>query len=188
MLSIVVGSILVTDPIWTKKPTGEDIARAYPDAAMRGNLHGSVILTCTMTDAGPLAECEVEEGEAPGMGFGAAALELSKKFRARKVDTSGQPVAGRPVKLPIRFVLPFTAEIPELVVRKSGLPAGEIILDCRLNLEGRLDNCYADSADQTLRAAALDVAAGINSTAQSIKRSGTSRLRIPISFRPPEPR
>lgn len=187
VLSIVAASVLVVDPIWTRKPTGEEIARAYPDAAMRGNLHGSVILTCTMTDTGPLADCKAEEGEAPGMGFGGAALELSKKFRARGVDKSGQPVAGRPVKLPIRFILPFTATVPEIVVRKAGLSAGEVTLDCRLNLEGKLDNRYADGADETLRAAALDVAAGINSTARAITRSNTSRLSIPIAFRPPEP-
>jgi TonB family protein len=92
------------DIVWITKPTGADIARVYPDAAAHHGGQGRAHLQCTATAEGRLADCTVFEAPA-GQGFGAAALALAPLFQMRPNGQDGLPVAGRPIRIPIRFAL-----------------------------------------------------------------------------------
>jgi protein TonB len=97
---------VISNPDWQRRPTGEDMARYYPDRAQRMEVEGSASLTCKVTARGTLEGCSVT-GENPGdMGFGDAALKMSRLFKMRPMSRDGQPVDGGTVRIPIRFVLP----------------------------------------------------------------------------------
>ena len=97
---------VITNPDWARRPSGEDIARYYPDRAMRMNTEGRATISCTVTAKGTLESCEVQAEEPADMGFGEAALRMSKLFRMRPKTQDGAPVEGGSVRIPIRFNLP----------------------------------------------------------------------------------
>lgn len=184
LLTAAIVAALVTDPVWISRPSGKDIALAYPDGAARASLQGRAVLLCTATGDGLLADCAVEAEDPPGMGFEAAVLELSRRFHLHPQDKQGELVVGRPVRVPIRFVLGAQATTPKVFMRRSeGGAGGEVTLDCRVNLEARLDNCFASGSDELLRAAALAAVEKMNSTIPStMRRPNTARVLVPVVF------
>ena len=183
LLSMALVGALVTDPVWVSRPSGADIALAYPDGAARASFQGSAVLLCTATEAGLLADCAVEAEDPPNMGFDAAVLELSRHFVLHPKDKQGDFVMGRPVRGPIRFVLPAQAATPKIVLQRQNGAAGEVMLDCRVNLTGQLDNCFANGPDELLKAAALAVVEQMNSAIPSTTRlPNTARVRVPFVF------
>lgn len=96
----------IADPVWRRKPTGDDFARFYPDAALRLNLQGRGVVECRVTASGEMSECLVL-GETPaGVGFGDATLRLVQSFKMETTTAGGQPAAGRTVRLPVVWALP----------------------------------------------------------------------------------
>lgn len=95
----------IARPVWQRRPTGADLEKVYPRAALRARVQGYATLRCTVTSEGGVTDCAALN-DAPFGVFGEAAVKLAPTFKMRTEDGDGVPVAGRSILLPIRFLLP----------------------------------------------------------------------------------
>ena len=100
---------IVTNPDWLRKPSGEDMANNYPQTATMLSLAGRVILHCSVAASGRLDGCEVPTETPKGLGFGNAALALSRQFLMRPQTRDGAPISGGQINIPIVFRLPASS-------------------------------------------------------------------------------
>lgn len=97
---------VITQPDWVRKPTADQLMRAYPSAAEARGVGGMAELSCLVRVDGSLTGCSVTS-ETPGnQGFGRAAMSLSRYFRLSPRTVDGQAVDGARVTMAIRFDLP----------------------------------------------------------------------------------
>ncbi|WP_414694017.1 TonB family protein [Phenylobacterium sp.] len=84
----------IIQPDWARRPTGEEIGRYYPKAAVRENLEGEAVLQCKVTVAGSLADCTAYAETPSGVGFGEAVLKMASIFRMLPMTPDGKPSTG----------------------------------------------------------------------------------------------
>lgn len=95
----------VTDPDWSTKPTGSDLARLYPRQAFARGLEGMVAMRCRVEKTGALSDCAIVREGPKGAGFGTATLQMAPLFKMKPKSVSGRPVAGGTVTIPVKFML-----------------------------------------------------------------------------------
>ncbi|HEX3920458.1 MAG TPA: TonB family protein [Caulobacteraceae bacterium] len=98
--------IVISQPDWLHRPSGDDIATYYPERASRMGVSGYVTMRCTITAAGTVTACEITAESPPDQEFGSAALRLARLFKMAPMTSDGVPVAGNQVIIPIGFQLP----------------------------------------------------------------------------------
>ena len=96
----------ISVPKWLRRPNGDDVARVYPQPALKHGVSGTAIMTCVVTATGAMSQCELNDEHPSGMGFGDAALRLSPLFAMTRTTADGHPVQGGRVRIPMRFTPP----------------------------------------------------------------------------------
>ena len=96
---------MITRPDWLRRPNADEVAQYYPPRASDLGKEGSAQITCTVTAKGTVENCMIDSETPDGLGFGSAALKLSRLFKMKPQTQDGQPVEGAKVTIPLSFKL-----------------------------------------------------------------------------------
>jgi protein TonB len=88
--------------MWETEPTPLEFNLAYPREALAAGVSGNVRLLCTIQEDRRL-ECAVHDETPSEMGFGAAALRLSRRYVLSADNQNPSLAAGTRVILPVAF-------------------------------------------------------------------------------------
>lgn len=154
-----------SNPDWVRKPSGADVAAAFPTKAMQEGRAGKATITCNVTIEGFLERCVVLSESPEAYGFGAAALQLAPQFRMSPKMRGGKPVSGGEVSIPISWQAPSGGNESMFGSRRlmidppwstvptfeqvravwpqdaKGLDAGQAALRCAVGGDGTLKDC-----------------------------------------------
>ena len=93
----------ITEPQWITDPQQMNLADAFPPVPLALARSGRAVLDCVVA-LDTTAACDVVDEAPSGMGFGAAALRLSRDWRFTPRMVDGQPQPGRK-RVPLNFAL-----------------------------------------------------------------------------------
>jgi protein TonB len=88
------------------------LADLYPAEAKAKKLSGRTRMRCRVDADRTLSQCVVIHECPAGLGFGKAALEAARFFKARPESVAGQPAAGGTVVVPITWKLQGGGALP----------------------------------------------------------------------------
>jgi TonB family protein len=149
------GKHVITNPDWLRKPSGEEFAQFYPVFGVEG----WAAIECGVTAEGKMEGCVVNSEEPKGLGFGAAALKISKFFQMKPKTLDGVPVGGGTFATRIRFTMSDGASAyqagvtlprwlepsPEAILKawppKAPDSGGAVRLRCTVTELGRAEGC-----------------------------------------------
>ncbi len=97
------GPTVIQNPDWVSRPTGLQMTRYYPEAAMENSVSGRVVLSCSVTASGGVSNCQVMSETPTGQGFAAAALKLAGFFKLSPRTENGKAIDGALVRIPLVF-------------------------------------------------------------------------------------
>jgi TonB family protein len=92
-------------PPVAKGPTGDDMITYYPPRAMDLGKEGRAVIKCKVTPELTVTDCVILSEDPSDLGFGAAAVKLSRLFKMKPQNKDGQSTAGADVTIPINFRL-----------------------------------------------------------------------------------
>lgn len=202
------------NPDWLRKPTGEDLAAAFPTRALQEGKAGKAAMKCSVTIEGFLEHCTVLSESPQDYGFGAAALQLAPQFRMSPKIRGGQAVPGGEVTIPLNWGAsaggpaatfgsrrlmvdpPWDAAPSFAQVRAAwpadakGLDSGQAALRCNVSPEGALKGCEVISEIPKGKgfgraAKSLSGAFRIHATPEDAKVLKTLSVDVPFRFRDP---
>ncbi|MES2722681.1 MAG: energy transducer TonB [Pseudomonadota bacterium] len=104
--SVSAAPLALSDALWKVRPTGDDLMLAYPEAPRLQRVAGRAEIECAISVKGALEACQVISETPAGLGFGDAALNLSRKIVLHPQDRTGANTAGRAIRVPVRWVAP----------------------------------------------------------------------------------
>jgi protein TonB len=87
--------------MWLRRPSADDMRRLYP--LQERGVEGIVSADCVLDEGGQFTSCEIVEETPVGKGFGDSTIRLAKLFKMKPIDADGVPVAGRKLRLPVRW-------------------------------------------------------------------------------------
>lgn len=155
----------ITDPVWTKAASFDDLAGAYP--AKAEGAEGYAAARCRARRDGALEACEIIKEAPEGQGFGRAALHLAETRFKVDPHLAAHQVNPVLVDVPIRF--PSRQELsvrtvaaptwltaldpkatpklfpPEAIA--SGLTSGRGVARCVVAADGALTECKPEKAE-----------------------------------------
>lgn len=170
-------------PGWSKAPTPQDMAKAYPQEAARVNLAGSATLECTVGPDGGLTACVATDETPAGAGFGAASVAVASKFQMPTKAPSGAPTAGRTVRFPIQWLNPAVGKPMTVVVYDDSGRSGSVGFNCRVRDDKSLDNCVVVDA-RPRGTTALPVASeAIQRTKAAAQAKAASRVMVVVEVK-----
>ena len=141
---------MLANVTWVGGPSFQQWASAYPERALEQGLSGSATVRCKFDAHGGLKTCRILSKSPRAMGFGRAAVSLSKYFigpdKVRGVSTENASVdynVNFPIGLPRGGMSPLTdtmlwqvpsagaivAAFPE-AAKAAGVAYGEVYLSC----------------------------------------------------------
>ena len=91
---------------WLRRPTGDDMAVAYPGVAALKHVSGHATMVCSTKETGDMNRCMFTDEAPAGYGFGAATLALSRTFRMAPSANCAGTVSATVVIIPVGWVMP----------------------------------------------------------------------------------
>lgn len=190
---------LVSVP-WQETPSVADIQAAYPKAALESHTQGSVTLFCQMRNDGGVTGCKATSEQPGGMGFGAAAIALSSRFKGPARRAGEKSFSGAGVQIPIGFS--SKGGIPSMVKSPSGeeftkafpkeaaaaqVAEAKVMLRCKIVELGALQDCVAENEEPTnlgFGAAAISLVPSfaMSRWSENGRPTAGSSVRIPLRF------
>ncbi len=189
-------------PPFSKEPSKDELAAAFPAQAMAKGVNGSAAAMCTLTADGALDGCKLVQETPAGFGFGAALLSLAPKYR---LPPSFKPPGGM-FRLQQRFDPPKSRYATWTLVAKAswqaapsagdvgaafaGLPAGsapaELLFRCEDESDA-LKNCELVRGPESYASAARPLLAKFKPSTRRRAQGSFGLTALAQQRSPPKP-